>query len=672
MSDRFPLTDSRRIRARDNKLWLRDKARASNYSFSRIQCPCNQHKGPGLPFGIEEVERHLLRYGRSPECRTWRGPEEPDSSDDEWEEQYSASISASAGRPDVRDSGLHMRQMMKHIYQQVDQFIESKEQIDNVTMSALQTADNITGMNADDSVPLDPDCEVPNDAGQGSGKGMGESDDGDMLRADPQTASGHPNSGCEFTEATHSGPQPNTTRVDGPGNQSTDSDEPVLEHNDLEEERVKDAKALEDAMLMLYNGSLNTKLGATVMLVNLIATHCGFTEKAADDMFATVKALLPGDNCLPASLYQAKTLTKRLGLDFQNIHGCPTGCVLFDQPDTMDLERCPKCGAPRYKDMLHKSRPLKVLRFFRVTPRLQRFYRTPILSKLMRWHKENESRDGKVRYPADSQAWKYLDNMNPEIFDTNGFGGAETDVRLQISCDGICPFKLHKSTWSAWPVLTSFLNLPPWLITKKFFTVLSLLIPGRQQVPFQFFDVWMRPLIDELKELWSGVPAYDVQRPEGEREFGLRAAVLYTTHDYPGYGTVSGTAHQGYVACAPCGDQLRGRYSYESRKMNYRDARRWLSHDHFLRSEQFNNLFDGKPENRGPPHTKTPGEQRVAFESYQLYLSRLEEQQRNAASTRSGEPISGIPTRHRQHRGPSLRTSASTATARGQGDHAGL
>ena len=85
----------------------------------------------------------------------------------------------------------------------------------------------------------------------------------------------------------------------------------------------------------------------------------------------------------------------------------------------------------------------------------------------MRWHKENESRDGKVRFPADSLAWKKLVTMSPDVCDTMGFRSADTDVRLQISSDGICPFKLHKSTWSTWPVIATFLNLPPWLITKK-------------------------------------------------------------------------------------------------------------------------------------------------------------------------------------------------------------
>ena len=375
-------------------------------------------------------------------------------------------------------------------------------------------------------------------------------------------------------------------------------------------------------MCQLYTGSSNTKLGATVMIVNIVATHSGITEKAADDIFATIKCLLPGDNTLPGSLYQAKTLTRRLGLDFKNIDGCPNGCVLFDDADKRDLERCPSCTAPRFKDMINKARPLKVLRFFPPIPRLQRFFRIPVLSKLMRWHKENESTDGKVRYPADSLAWKKLDNLDPSVFDTNGFGNEITDVRLQISCDGICPFKLHKSTWSAWPVIATILNLPPWLITKKFFTILTLLIPGRQQVPFEHFDVWLRPLIEDLKKLWVGVPAYDVLRNEGERQFKLRAAVLYTTHDYPGYGVVSGCSHQGYTACIPCGNQLRGRYAYESRKLTYRDARRWLRPDHYLRSSRYDALFDGKSERRLRPVPKTPDEQRFALREYQLWLSR--------------------------------------------------
>ena len=148
-------------------------------------------------------------------------------------------------------------------------------------------------------------------------------------------------------------------------------------------------------------------------------------------------------------MYQAKTLTTRLGLDYRNIDNCPNGCVLFDEPETSGLERCSRCSAPRYGDMFNRTRPLKFLRQFRISPRLQRFYRILVLSKLMRWYSENLCTDGKVCYPADSNASKALDNMDPAVLDPKGFGKRVQDVRLQISCDDICPFKLHWSTWSA-------------------------------------------------------------------------------------------------------------------------------------------------------------------------------------------------------------------------------
>jgi hypothetical protein len=44
-------------------------------------------------------------------------------------------------------------------------------------------------------------------------------------------------------------------------------------------------------------------------------------------------------------------------------------------------------------------------------------------------------------------------------------------------------------------------NLPPWLSTKNFFVLLDLLIPGKQSVTLEVFDVYMEPLVEELLEL---------------------------------------------------------------------------------------------------------------------------------------------------------------------------
>ena len=79
-----------------------------------------------------------------------------------------------------------------------------------------------------------------------------------------------------------------------------------------------------------------------------------------------------------------------------------------------------------------------------------------------------------------------------------------------MATDGVNPYKLQRTSWSTWPVMLLNYNIPPWLATKKFFITLALLIPGKQSVTSQFFDVYLEPLVEELTQLWKGVDAYDV------------------------------------------------------------------------------------------------------------------------------------------------------------------
>ena len=44
-------------------------------------------------------------------------------------------------------------------------------------------------------------------------------------------------------------------------------------------------------------------------------------------------------------------------------------------------------------------------------------------------------------------------------------------------------------------------------------------------------DVYMEPLIDELRELWDGVNMYDVSRPINDRNFVFHAILIWTIHD---------------------------------------------------------------------------------------------------------------------------------------------
>ena len=58
--------------------------------------------------------------------------------------------------------------------------------------------------------------------------------------------------------------------------------------------------------------------------------------------------MLPKDNELPATTYEAKQLVCPLGLEVQKIHACPNDCILY-RGEYENLDACPVCSALRYK-----------------------------------------------------------------------------------------------------------------------------------------------------------------------------------------------------------------------------------------------------------------------------------------------------------------------------------
>ncbi|CAL8988567.1 unnamed protein product, partial [Prunus brigantina] len=121
----------------------------------------------------------------------------------------------------------------------------------------------------------------------------------------------------------------------------------------------------------------------------------------------------------------------------------------------------------------------------------------------MRWHFDKRVDDyGVMRHPTDSIAWKEFDRMYPE------FAQEPRNIRLGLATDGFNPFGSMSTSYSMWPVVVVPYNLPPWMCMKQQYSIMTLLIPG-PKAPGKDIDVYLRPLIDELKELWEGVPTYD-------------------------------------------------------------------------------------------------------------------------------------------------------------------
>ena len=194
--------------------------------------------------------------------------------------------------------------------------------------------------------------------------------------------------------------------------------------------------------------------------------------------------------------------------------------------ETEKESKCLICNEPRYKidEGKGKKIPQKVLRYFPLAPRLQRLYASRKTASDMRWHKEKRSQEENVyRHPADALAWNEFDRNH------EWFANDSRNVRLGLASDGFNPFGDMSSAYSMWPVMLVPYNLPPWKCMKQPFIYMSLLIPGPKS-PRNDIDVYLRPLIDELKELWEvGVETYDVSTNE---TFQMHASLLWTINDF--------------------------------------------------------------------------------------------------------------------------------------------
>ena len=160
----------------------------------------------------------------------------------------------------------------------------------------------------------------------------------------------------------------------------------------------------------------------------------------------------------------------------------------------------------------------------------------------MKWHVNGRPDDGVMRHPADSNAWKMFDTKHLQ------FSSEPRNVKLGLVADGFNPFGMLSTTDNTWPVMLVPYNLPLWLCMKWSSLILSLVIPGPKSLGIAI-DVYLQSLVEELRELWDvGVEAYDAF---SKNVFQLRAALMWTIHDFPAYADVLGWSRKGKFAC-PC------------------------------------------------------------------------------------------------------------------------
>jgi hypothetical protein len=105
------------------------------------------------------------------------------------------------------------------------------------------------------------------------------------------------------------------------------------------------------------------------------------------------------------------------------------------------------------------------------------------------------------------------------------------------------------------------------------FMFLCLIIPGPDH-PGPKLDVMLKPLINELKELGNEVEAYDSHK---KKKFTLRAAYLWSIHDFMSYSIFVRWSVHGRLSCSICHSSTDCFRLTAGGKISYFDCHRcWL------------------------------------------------------------------------------------------------
>ncbi|XP_026396049.1 uncharacterized protein LOC113290679 [Papaver somniferum] len=394
-------------------------------------------------------------------------------------------------------------------------------------------------------------------------------------------------------------------------------------------------KRIEDSIQPLYPScdGKHTKLPTIIELLSMKARHNCF-DAFLTELLQFMKTILPAGNTLPATANKAKAMIETFRLKCEIIHAFPNDCVLY-RKDYADMDECPNCKASRWKPVdkkkPHAKRvPMKKLRYFSVAERLQRMFSTPWIAELLNCSGNIEESSTHMRHPVDSPCWKFTDSKWPEFY------AEKINVRLGLATDGFNPFGMNYPH-NCWPVMLVPLNLPTSHCMAKEFTMLTLLVPGPTE-PGHNIDVYLQPLVDELKELWSvGKLTYDSHT---KSKFMLKEILMWCVHDFPSYGHVSGCRTSGRFGCPVCGEKTDAIWLKNGRKFSYMGHRRFLPADHPFRNAK--EKFDGIEEHGDAPCRLTGAQLLTKINSVQTEFGKFTSRKEKTSNSTGKRRLTGV------------------------------
>ncbi|KAG7543657.1 Transposon En/Spm-like [Arabidopsis thaliana x Arabidopsis arenosa] len=353
--------------------------------------------------------------------------------------------------------------------------------------------------------------------------------------------------------------------------------ENIIEEPNVDAQRFYDM--LDAANQPIYEGCREgqSKLSLASRMMTIKADN-NLSENCMDSWAELFKEYLPPDNISAESYYEIQKLVSSLGLPSQMIDVCIDYCMIFWRDDE-NLQECRFCGKPRYQPTGGRTRvPYKRMWYLPITDRLKRLYQSGRTAAKMRWHAEHSTTNGEITHPSDAKAWKHFQTLYSD------FANECRNVYLGLCTDGFSPFGMSGRQYSLWPVILTPYNLPPDMCMQSEFLFLSILVPGPKHLK-RALDVFLQPLIHELKNLWSeGVQTFDYSN---KQNFNMRAVLMWTISDFPAYGMLSGWTTHGRLSCPYCMDRTDAFQLKHGRKPCWFDChRRFLSLHHPYRKNK--------------------------------------------------------------------------------------
>jgi hypothetical protein len=203
-------------------------------------------------------------------------------------------------------------------------------------------------------------------------------------------------------------------------------------------------KALEEAV----HEHMTISVLSFVTRLIAIKSKFAFSNNCYKEPLKLFNDVLPANHKVPRDMYQSKKLLSGLGMDYEKIVVCQDNCMIFWK-EHINEKKCLKRGKSQFVEVINidgeevmTEIAYKQLRYMSLTPWLKQLFISKKIAMHMRWHKEGERENSNVMVHSDAEAWKALNNFDPD------FARDARNVRIGLTIDGFTPFTESATSYS--------------------------------------------------------------------------------------------------------------------------------------------------------------------------------------------------------------------------------